>query len=272
MAAMHRLSAAAGAGAERARRPGPRPAARPPARSSVAIVTRIARRAAGERGRARRARPTQPRCSSAPTTPASSPTGHPHVQPGGAVRLARRVGAGARAAPRGARRRWRPRGRPARCVAESRPQLEHEPLQDVADPARAALLAALHAGDGLRVAGEHRQAQVGPERLGDRARRRPALASAPTVVCSSLPATGPRWSSSISERVGERRRGRRAARRARRSSSAAPVGFCPRGVMIAARAPRASAARERSGSMPRSSTATGSRPRPCARRRSNSGA
>ena len=66
----------------------------------------------------------------------------------------------------------------------------------MAHPPGPALLAPLHARDRVRVAREHRQAQVGPERLGDRARRRPALGPV-TGVCSSPPATGPRWSSSI---------------------------------------------------------------------------
>ncbi len=44
----------------------------------------------------------------------------------------------------------------------------------MADPSGPALLASLHAGERLRVAGEDRQAQVGPERLCHRARGRPA--------------------------------------------------------------------------------------------------
>src|SRR6202012_1661740 len=43
-------------------------------------------------------------------------------------------------------------------------QSEHEPLEDVADPAGAALLAPLHTRERLLVAAQHRQAQVGAER------------------------------------------------------------------------------------------------------------
>src|SRR5207249_10778343 len=53
------------------------------------------------------------------------------------------------------------------------PEAQHEPLQDVADPAGPALLATLDAGDGELIAGEHREAEIRAERLRDRARRSP---------------------------------------------------------------------------------------------------
>ncbi len=62
------------------------------------------------------------------------------------------------------------------------PQVHHQRLQDVADPPGAALLAVLHAGDGVGIPPQQREAQVGPERLGDRGGHRPALAGAQRAV------------------------------------------------------------------------------------------
>jgi hypothetical protein len=56
-----------------------------------------------------------------------------------------------------------------------RPEPDDDALQEMADPAGPALLTALHAGDGVAVAGEHGEAQVWPEGLCDRAGGGPAL-------------------------------------------------------------------------------------------------
>jgi hypothetical protein len=56
--------------------------------------------------------------------------------------------------------------------------------------------------------------------------------------------------------------------RLREASTAAPVGFCPRGVAMTARAPRRRAASRMSGSIPHWSTATGSTTSPSACTRS----
>jgi hypothetical protein len=102
--------------------------------------------------------------------------GDPHVQPGGAVgadavaleareQVAAALGVGGAGAG------------DERVDGGVAPEGVDERLEDVADPARTTLLAALDAGDGTGVAGEDRQAQVGAERLGDRACGRPPLAA-----------------------------------------------------------------------------------------------
>ncbi len=167
--------------------------------------------------------------------------GHPHVQPGRRRWPARRV----------LRERMQqalaPRRVARRCARDQLvdvrvlPEPEHEALEDVADPARPALLAALDARErpprrrrAPRAAGRGRApwrpsawrpnaraqrqacaAGCRPPRRGGRPRSRAHAGACSSTARSSA---------------------------ARSASSAAPVGFCPRGVTIAALAPRASAA------------------------------
>ena len=178
------------------------------------------------------------------------------------MRRARPRARGTRAAARAAPRRWRSARRDERLDGGIGPQLEHERLQDVADPAGPALLAPLHARD---ASGRRRRAPRGAGRA--RAPWRPSgwppsARGPPTVVCSSPPATGPRWSSSITSVCGDVGEHRAQLARAlgveRRARRVLPARRDDRGDARRARGARAA----RPASIPRSSTATGSSDRP----------
>ena len=116
-------------------------------------------------------------------------------------------------------------------------------------------LAALDAARASLVAGEDGEPQVGAEPLGRRADGRPARAAGRRACASGVPATGP-------EMVvldAPARPGRVSTARSSRpgsASSAAPVGFWPRGVRTTARAP----ARMRGGQRVRQHAARRRRP------------
>ena len=147
------------------------------------------------------------------------------------------------------------------------PEPGDEVLQEMAHPAGPDALPPLDASDRRRVADQDRQAQVGPERLRDRAHDRPAFAP---LAHGQRRSAGDRPRVVVLDHQDLRLPGEHGAQlaRARAGSRAAPVGFCPRGVAMNASTPARSARARSPGRGPESSTPTGSATRPSAATRS----
>ena len=159
---------------------------------------------------------------------------------------------------------------PAHCGVF--PQLRDRLLEQVAHPAGAERLPALHPRDGHGVSSQHGQPQIRAQRLGhgtDRGPARPGPAR-PARLYTPAPETGPAWSSSMT-RVPGCAATRSPSTLARAESQAAPVGLCARGVSSTAWQPRPRASPSAPGRTPSSSSAIGTMTRSIARSRSSTG-